>query len=65
MKDKNLRKALGIHGSEENLCGCDVVVPEAKCPTIVSSWHGEIPMLWRKVKELENKIKALEDKGKE
>lgn len=57
MKDKKLRKALGIHGSEEDLCGCDCAG--------YTGWQGEIPMLWRKVKELEDKVKAIEVKKNE
>ena len=53
MKDKELRKALGMHGPESDLCGCDVN------PTN-QNWQGEIPMLWRKVHELEAKVKQLE-----
>ena len=56
MKDKNLRKALGVHGSEENLCGCDMVVG--------TEWSGEIPMLWKKVKELEKEVEIIKQKIK-
>lgn len=57
MKDKNLRKALGIHGFEENLCGCDMVV-------VRNEWGGEIPMLWKKVKELEKEVEIMKQKIK-
>jgi hypothetical protein len=53
MKDKNLRKALGMHGTP--LCGCDFGLP---------GWQGEIPMLWRKIKELEDRLKCIERKKK-
>ena len=52
MKDKYLRKALGMHDDDENLCGCDL--------NPNSSWTGEIPMLWRRLKELERKVEKLE-----
>jgi len=54
MKDKNLRRALGIHGTEENLCGCSMGSDVG--------WHGEIPMLWKKIEEFECKIKDIEVK---
>ena len=52
MKDNNLRKMLGIHDPENYLCGCDWGPKH--------DWLGELPMLWRKVSELEGKIKELE-----
>ena len=56
MKDKALRKALGMHGFEENLCGCS-----SPC-AVDTGWQGEIPMLWKRIEELESKIKAIEEK---
>ena len=56
MKDKALRKALGLHGFEENLCGCS-----SHC-AFNDSWQGELPMLWKRIEELESKIKAIEEK---
>ena len=39
MKDKALRKALGLHGGDTNPCGCDIMVCEG-------GWSGEIPTLF-------------------
>lgn len=62
MKDKNLRKALGIHGNEENLCGCSFGATIIAAP----EWRGELPMLWERIEELEAKIEAIEvNKAKE
>uniref|UniRef100_A0A6H1ZAJ4 Uncharacterized protein n=1 Tax=viral metagenome TaxID=1070528 RepID=A0A6H1ZAJ4_9ZZZZ len=51
MKDENL---LGIHGSEDNLCGCSM-------HKIKGEWSGEIPELWYKIEELENRLEDLKN----
>lgn len=56
MKDKKLRKALGIHGSEKDLCGCSVATD--------GSWQGELPEIWKRIEKLEGKIEAIEAKKK-
>ena len=54
MKDKILRKVLGMHGSDENLCACS----EAYVP---GDWGGALPDIYRKLKILEARISKLED----
>ena len=52
MKDKNLRKALGIHGFEDNLCGCDMI-------KVKDYWSGELPELWNRIEKLEKEVYEL------
>lgn len=51
-RDIPLRKALGMHGGDDNLCGCNVNPYE--------EWPGEIPFIYRRIEELEARLKLLE-----
>lgn len=58
MKDKNLRKALGIHGSGKDLCACSILC------NVTNNWQGELPEIWKRIEKLEAKIEAIEAKKK-